>query len=126
MKIWPGVPYPLGATWDGSGVNFSMFSDNATGVELCLFDVHVHDSNTEVARIPMAERTHQIWHAYLPGVRPGCRYGYRVNGPYDPQNGHRFNSSKLLIDPYAKALDRTVKWDDALFGYEIGNRDGDL
>src|SRR5687768_11072582 len=121
MKIWPGVPYPLGATWDGSGVNFSMFSDNATGVELCLFDEH--DSNTEVARIPMAERTHQIWHAYLPGVRPGCRYGYRVNGPYDPQNGHRFNPSKLLIDPYAKALDRTVQWDDALFGYEIGNPD---
>jgi glycogen operon protein len=124
VKVWPGDPYPLGATWDGSGVNFSLFSENASRVELCLFD-HT-DGNTEIARIPMPERTHQIWHAYLPEARPGWRYGYRVHGPYDPSAGHRFNPAKLLIDPYAKALDRTVLWNDAVFGYEIGNPQADV
>jgi glycogen operon protein len=114
----------LGATWDGSGVNFSLFSDNAHAVELCLFD----DSggNDEKVRISMPERTHQVWHAYLPEARPGIRYGYRVHGAYEPTRGHRFNPAKVLIDPYAKALDRTLQWDDSLFGYEIGNPQADL
>jgi glycogen operon protein len=124
VKVWPGAPYPLGATWDGSGVNFSLFSDNAHAVELCLFDDS--DGNTEKIRISMPERTHQVWHAYLPEARPGLRYGYRVHGAYEPSMGHRFNPAKLLIDPYAKALDRTIEWDDALFGYEIGNPQADL
>ncbi|RPI00461.1 MAG: glycogen debranching enzyme GlgX, partial [Zetaproteobacteria bacterium] len=105
MRTRPGNPYPLGATWDGSGVNFSLFSENATGVELCLFDGT--GGNEEAARIRMTEQTDLVWHVYLPEVRPGQRYGYRVNGPYDPANGHRFNPSKLLLDPYAKAIDGT-------------------
>jgi isoamylase len=123
-NVWPGVPYPLGATWDGTGVNFSLFSENADRVELCVFE----DSrgNIETTRISMPERTHQIWHAYLPDARPGMRYGYRVHGRYDAPNGHRFNSAKVLIDPYAKALDRRIQWHDALFGYEIDNPQADL
>ena len=97
----PGHPYPLGATWDGEGVNFALFSENATAVELCLFDRP--DQEKETHRIRMEERTNQVWHVFLPEVRPGQLYGYRVDGPYDPQAGHRFNSNKLLIDPYAKA-----------------------
>jgi glycogen operon protein len=101
-----------------------LFSENASAVELCLFT----DSggNTEIARLPMPERTHQIWHAYLPDARPGLRYGYRVHGAYEPNRGNRFNAAKVLIDPYAKALDRTIQWHDALFGYEIGNPAADL
>ena len=102
MKIWPGRSYPLGATWDGAGVNFALFSENAAKVELCLFDGP--GGNQEVARIRMPEHTAQVWHVYLPGVRPGQLYGYRVHGPYEPEAGHRFNAAKLLIDPYAKAL----------------------
>ena len=98
----PGHPYPLGATWDGEGVNFALFSENATGVELCLFDRPDQEKETHTIRIE--ERTNQIWHVFLPEVRPGQLYGYRVNGPYEPQAGHRFNPNKLLIDPYAKAL----------------------
>jgi isoamylase len=124
MKLWPGIPYPLGATWDSSGVNFSLFSENASAVELCIFDDR--NGNTERARIHMPERTHQIWHGYLPEAGPGLRYGYRVHGPYDPANGQRFNPAKVLIDPYAKALDRIVQWDDSLFGYEIGDSTEDL
>jgi glycogen operon protein len=124
MKTRPGNPYPLGASWDGSGVNFAIFSENATGVELCLFDGR--DGSREVARIPMTEQTDQVWHIFLPEVRPGQRYGYRVHGPYDPANGHRFNPAKLVLDPYAKAIDGTLRWSDALFGYPIGHPDGDL
>lgn len=124
MRVWPGRSYPLGATWDGEGVNFALFSENATGVDLCLFD-HP-DQAQESHRIPLTERTDQVWHAYLPEVRPGQLYGYRVAGPYEPQAGHRFNPSKLLIDPYAKALSGTVKWSEAMFGYPLGHADADL
>jgi glycogen operon protein len=123
MKIWPGKPYPLGATWDGAGVNFSLFSENATKVELCLFETA--DGGREI-RLPMTEQTHQIWHIYLPEARPGQFYGYRVHGPYDPENGQRFNPAKLLLDPYAKAIHGTVQWSEALFGYSIGDPDLDL
>ncbi|MDH3443774.1 MAG: glycogen debranching protein GlgX, partial [Deltaproteobacteria bacterium] len=124
MKIWPGRPYPLGATWDGAGVNFSLFSENATGVELCLFDSR--NGTHESARIPVREKTAHVWHIYLPEVRPGQLYGYRVHGPYEPSQGHRFNPAKLLLDPYAKAIAGTIKWSDALFGYTIGHPDTDL
>ncbi|HSF34423.1 MAG TPA: glycogen debranching protein GlgX [Candidatus Tectomicrobia bacterium] len=124
MKVWPGHPYPLGATWNGAGVNFALFSEHATAVELCLFDGL--DGSREVARIPFTEQTDQVWHAYLPEVRPGQRYGYRVHGPYEPAAGHRFNPAKLLLDPYAKAIAGTIRWSDELFGYEIGHADGDL
>ena len=122
MKLWPGKPYPLGATWDGAGVNFSLFSENATKVELCLFD----RSDRQEIHVPMREQTHQVWHVYLPEVRAGQFYGYRVHGPCDPQQGHRFNPSKLLLDPYAKAITRTIRWSDALFGYRIGDPEADL
>ena len=124
MKVWPGKPYPLGATWDGAGVNFSLFSENAEGVELCLFDAP--EGKHQIARIPLREKTAQVWHAYFPELRPGQLYGYRVHGPYDPAQGHRFNAAKLLLDPYAKAIAGTVKWSDALFGYPIGDREADL
>ncbi|OGB98457.1 MAG: glycogen debranching enzyme GlgX [candidate division NC10 bacterium RIFCSPLOWO2_12_FULL_66_18] len=124
MKTRPGNPYPLGATWDGSGVNFALFSENATGVALCLIDGP--DGNEEVARIRMTEQTDQVWHTYLAEARPGQRYGYRVEGPHDPANGHRFNPAKLLLDPYAKAVDGTIRWNDALFGYQVGHPDADL
>jgi glycogen operon protein len=124
MRIWTGRTYPLGATWDGEGVNFALFSENATRVELCLFDGH--DSAHESHRIPMEERTDQVWHMYLPEVRPGQHYGYRVHGPYAPEAGHRFNPAKLLIDPYAKAISGTIEWSDAMFGYRIGDEAADL
>ncbi len=123
FRIWPGRPYPLGATWDGSGTNFALFSAHAENVELCLFD---GDGMTEIARIALPEYTQEIWHAYLPDVRPGQLYGYRVHGPYEPKSGHRFNPHKLLIDPYAKALVGDLKWHDALFGYKVGDPKGDL
>jgi glycogen operon protein len=123
-RTWPGKPYPLGATWDGEGVNFAIFSENATRVELCLFDGP--DAKRESARIRMAEHTDQVWHVYLPGLRPGQFYGYRVHGPYKPREGHRFNPSKLLLDPYAKTICGAVKWDDALFGYTVGGGKADL
>ena len=100
-RIWPGNPYPLGAMWDGSGTNFALFSANAVAVELCLFD---ESGSREIARLPLREYTHEIWHSYLPDVRPGQLYGYRVHGPYDPDAGHRFNPHKLLMDPYARAF----------------------
>jgi isoamylase len=120
MKDWvayPGSPYPLGATWDGSGVNFALFSEHAERVELCLFDQAYGTS--EVARIRMVEQTDYVWHVYLPEARPGLMYGYRVYGPYEPHNGHRFNHHKLLIDPYAKAITGPVEWSDAMFGYRL-------
>jgi isoamylase len=123
MKIWPGKPYPLGATWDGAGVNFSIFSENATKVELCLFDGPNSQNET---RIPITQQTHQVWHSYLPEVRPGQLYGYRVHGPYRPADGLRFNPAKLLLDPYAKAIAGSIQWSNALFGYTVGNAKADL
>jgi isoamylase len=122
LEILPGKTFPLGSTYDGNGVNFSLFSENATGVLLCLFD----DNGNQTHRIPVNNRTHNQWHIYLKGLRPGQQYGYRVCGPYEPENGHRFNPNKLCIDPYAKALTGIEKWDDALFGYEIGHNNKDL
>ena len=122
--LWPGKPYPLGATWDGQGVNFALFSENATRVELCLFDSP--NDLYESRRISMPEYTDLVWHVYVPGLQPGQLYGYRVYGPYEPQNGHRFNPYKLLIDPYAKAINGVVRWHDAMFGYQVGHEDDDL
>jgi isoamylase len=124
LTVYPGSPYPLGAVWDGTGVNFALYADNATGVDLCLFN-NIEDE-AESVTIRMSERSHHIWHVYLPDLHPGQLYGYRVHGPYDPENGHRFNPSKLLIDPYAKAISGRIDWNDALFGYEIGHSDEDL
>ncbi len=124
MKIWPGDPYPLGATWDGDGVNFALFSEHATAVELCLFDSET--GNEEVERIRLIEQSDLVWHVYLPGLQPGRRYGFRVHGPYEPHGGMRFNPNKLLLDPYAKALDRRLEWNNALFGYVVGAADADL
>jgi len=124
MNIWPGAPYPLGATWDGGGVNFALFSENATGVELCLFGGS--DGQQETAKIWMTEHTDQVWHAYLPDARPGQLYGYRVHGPYEPSAGHRFNPSKLLLDPYAKAITGMIQWNDSAFAYTVGHEDADL
>ncbi len=124
VRSWPGRPYPLGATWDGEGVNFALFSENATGVELCLFDGP--DANCESQRIRIEERTDQVWHVYIPGLWPGQHYGYRLYGPYEPDAGHRFNPHKLLIDPYAKSIAGTVEWSDAMFGYRMGDPQADL
>ena len=115
MEIWPGNPYPLGATFDGSGVNFAVFSEVAERVELCLID----DDGAET-RLDLPEVDGYVWHAYLPSVQPGQRYGYRVHGPYDPENGHRCNPSKLLLDPYAKAIDGQIDGDQSLFSYRFG------
>jgi glycogen operon protein len=122
-RVREGQPVPLGATWDGIGVNFALFSANATKVELCIFDI---DGTTEVERITLPEYTNEVWHGYLPDARPGTVYGYRVHGPYDPANGHRFNPNKLLIDPYARQLVGEVEWNEALFGYKVGAPNGDL
>jgi isoamylase len=124
MKILPGHPYPLGATWDGKGVNFSIFSEHATQVELCLFDSA--DAQKESQRIPLTEQTNRIWHVFIPDARPGWLYAYRVHGPYHPDSGHRFNSAKILTDPYSKAIARRVKWNDTMFAYRIGHPDEDL
>ena len=124
MKIRPGKPYPLGATWDGSGVNFSIYSEHATQVELCLFDSP--SAQQESVRIPLPEQTDLIWHGYLPGVLPGQLYGYRVHGRYDPEWGHRFNSNKVVLDPYAKAIGRTIHWCEEMYGYRIGDPQEDL
>ncbi len=121
VPVLPGVPYPLGATWDGEGTNFALFSANAESVVLCLFD----DDGQE-QQIPLAEVTAHVWHGYLPGVGPGQRYGYRVHGDYDPASGRRFNPAKLLIDPYAKAISGSVNWDAPVFGYPLGNDEEDL
>jgi len=124
VKVQPGKPYPLGATWDENGVNFSVFSENAYGVELCLFEHE--DDEKEYITIKIEEVTHHIWHVYVPDLKPGQLYGYRVYGDYDPEKGHRFNPKKLLIDPYAKALNGTMKWDRALFGYDMESEEKDL
>jgi len=124
VKTWLGYPYPLGATWLGNGVNFALFSETATSVELCLFDNI--EASEENIRIPVTEHTDQVWHLFLPDLRPGQLYGFRVSGPYDPERGLRFNSSKLLLDPYAKAIAGEVTWADEMFGYVIGGEDEDL
>src|ERR1044071_3916292 len=124
VKTGLGQPYPLGATWLGNGVNFSLFSEHAAAVELCLFD-HA-DATEERMRIPLTERTGHVWHIFLPEAGPGQLYGYRVSGPYDPERGLRFNNSKLLIDPYAKAIVGQMNWGDEMFGYAIGDPDEDL
>jgi len=120
-RLRPGHSYPLGAIWDGAGVNFALFSENASGVELCLFDEHGRET-----RIPIREQTEHVWHIYLPKARPGIRYGYRVNGPWEPGQGHRFNPAKLLLDPYARAIEGEITWSDELFGYKVGDPQADL
>ncbi|MEO8158613.1 MAG: glycogen debranching protein GlgX [Betaproteobacteria bacterium] len=121
--VWPGHAYPRGANWDGEGVNFALFSQHAEKVELCLFD---ENGRRELQRIVMPERTDDVWHCYLPEARPGLAYGYRVYGPYKPEEGHRFNPNKLLIDPYAKDLTGQLRWGDALYGYTVGSKREDL
>ena len=121
MKTTQGAPHPLGATWDGKGVNFALFSANAEGVELCLFD----EAGNE-RRVPVTRKTDLIWHVYVEGVGPGQRYGYRVHGPYDPSRGHRFNPNVVVLDPYARAVDGVEKWNSGCFAYELGNPEGDL
>jgi len=124
MRVWPGSPRPLGASWDGEGVNFALFSQHASAVELCLF--HPEPPREEIARVPVRERTDDVWHVYLPDARPGTLYGYRVDGPFEPASGHRFNPSKLLLDPYAHSIRGPLRWDDALFGYVVGDEHEDL
>ena len=124
VKTWLGFPYPLGSTWLGNGVNFALFSEAATSVDLCLFDNI--DARQENVRIPVTEHTDQVWHVFLPDARPGQLYGFRVSGPYEPERGLRFNSSKLLLDPYAKAIAGEVNWADEMFGYIVGGKDEDL
>ncbi|MEO8303895.1 MAG: glycogen debranching protein GlgX [Betaproteobacteria bacterium] len=121
--VWPGRPNPRGATWDGEGVNFALFSEHAERVELCLFDP---SGRRELQRIAMPEQTDLVWHGYLPEARPGLLYGFRVHGPYDPERGHRFNPHKLLIEPYAKSITGRLRWSDAHFGYRIGSKREDL
>ncbi len=116
MKIWPGNPYPLGAIYDGSGTNFSIFSGVAERIELCLFD-----SQDNETRIDLPEVTGYCWHGYLPEVKPCQRYGFRVHGPWEPENGHRCNPAKLLLDPYAKAIDGQIKWDEAVFSHKFND-----
>ena len=124
MRVWPGRPYPLGATCDGGGVNFAIFSEHATAVDLCLFD-NV-EATSESQRIPLSEQTDMVWHGYLPDVQPGQLYGYRVHGAYESQRGHRFNPQKVVLDPYAKAIGRELRWADEVFGYRIGKEEEDL
>lgn len=124
MKLRPGKPYPLGATWDGAGVNFAIFSEHATQMDLCLFDSA--DDKHESVRITLPEQTDMVWHGYLTGVVPGQLYGYRVLGPWDPPAGHRFNQAKIVLDPYAKAIGRTIRWCDEMYGYAVGHPDEDL
>jgi isoamylase len=121
--VWPGRPYPLGATWDGEGVNFALYSEHAEKVELCLFDI---SGKRETLRVSLPEQTDMVWHGYLPEVRPGQLYGYRVYGPYAPEQGHRFNPHKLLLDPYGKQVRGALNWSDSHFGYRIGNKQEDL
>src|SRR5215468_10602901 len=122
-RLERGRSHPLGATWDGLGVNFAIFSANATAIELCLFD---GAGRRELARLRMHEPESDVWHGYLPHASPGLLYGYRVHGPYEPQHGHRFNPAKLLLDPYAKRLSGRLVWSDAHFGYRTGSPREDL
>src|SRR5580698_276286 len=120
--LLPGKPYPLGAKWDGTGVNFALYSENATGVELCLFD----QNGIEIQKIELKETTAFVWHGYIPGIPPGQQYGYRVHGPWEPERGMRFNPAKLLVDPYAQAIAGKVDWNQAIFPYKFGDEDADL
>jgi isoamylase len=121
--VLPGKPYPLGATWDGTGVNFAIYSENAANVELCLYD---NRSKEEYERIDVKETTAFVWHCYVPGAQPGQQYGYRVYGPWEPERGLRFNPAKLLIDPYAQAISGRVNWEEPIFPYKFGDKDADL
>jgi isoamylase len=121
--MWPGKPYPLGATWDGEGVNFALYSEHADKVEVCLFD---NLGKREIARISLPEQTDMVWHGYMPEGRPGQLYGFRVHGPYAPEQGQRFNPHKLLLDPYGKQIHGAIHWTDAHFGYRVGNKNEDL
>src|SRR5450759_936594 len=121
--VWPGQPYPLRATLDGEGVNFALYSEHAEKVELCLFD---SSGKRETLRVQIREQTDMVWHGYLPEIRPGQLYGYRVYGPYAPEQGHRFNHHKLLLDPYGKQVQGTIRWSDAHFGYRVGHKQEDL
>ena len=120
IKVYPGRPYPLGATWDGSGVNFALFAKNASAVTLCLFEEHCGPHHVD---IQLQERSRHVWHVYIPDIGPGQCYGYRVDGPYEPHNGLRYNAHKLLIDPYAKAISGKIDWHDSLFGYQLSKGD---
>ncbi len=122
-RLEPGSAYPLGATFDGLGVNFAVFSAHATKIELCIYD---KTGRREIARYELPEWTDEVWHGYLPDARPGLLYGFRAYGPYEPEQGHRFNPNKLLLDPYAKGLSGSVKWTDALFGYRVNSAKADL
>jgi glycogen operon protein len=124
IKVRTGAPYPLGATWDGAGVNFALFSEHATKVELCLFDSA--DDHKESQRFELKEQTDMVWHGYMPWILPGQVYGYRVHGPYDPAAGQRFNAAKIVLDPYAKAIARTVNWAPEMYAYRQGEEDADL
>jgi isoamylase len=124
VRVWTGASYPLGATFTGEGVNFALYSENATGVDLCLFDRP--ETDHEGVRVRMTERTDHVWHVFMPDLRPGQLYGYRVYGPYEPGNGNRFNASKVLIDPYAKAIAGKIRWGPEMFGYPLGDPIEDL
>jgi glycogen operon protein len=115
-----GLPHPLGASWNGQGVNFALFSAHAAKVEVCLYDA---SGTEETARFDLPEYTNEIWHGYVPGIEPGTLYGYRVHGPYEPDRGHRFNPNKLLLDPYATGYAGDLKWDPAVFGYRLESGD---
>ncbi len=120
--LLPGKPYPLGAKWDGTGVNFALYSENATAVELCLFK----ESGEQTERILLRETTAFVWHGYVPGLQAGQLYGYRVHGPWDPEHGFRFNPAKLVVDPYAQAVFGKTDWSQPIFGYKFGGDDADL
>jgi glycogen operon protein len=117
-----GAPFPRGATWDGKGTHFSLFTAHGTRVEVCFYDAQ----GDETGRVELPEYTDEVWHGYVPGIGPGQLYGYRVHGPYEPENGHRFNPNKLLLDPYAKHIVGELTWADELYGYTVGHPDGDL
>ena len=121
LHIWPGSAYPLGASFDGGGTNFAIFSEVAERIELCLFDDDGPGMKTTETRVDLPERNGLVWHGYLPRIGPGQRYGYRVHGPYQPEAGLRCNPAKLLLDPYAKAVDGRIAWDEALFSYRFGD-----
>lgn len=123
LEIIAGSGQTLGANYDGEGVNFALFSAFAERVELCLYD---ESGQHEIARFDLPENTHEVWHGYIPGLQPGALYGYRVHGPFEPENGHRFNANKLLLDPYARELRGDIQWNDAHFAYDLLHEDKDL